>query len=91
MSPTSASPYTEDLAAVYDEWFSGWLDTADTGDRLAALAGAGPALELGIGTGRVAIPLAERGVELHGIEGSQSMLARLRARAGGVGRALPHL
>ena len=52
-------------------------------DFLARLAGDGSALELGIGTGRIALPLAERGVRVHGIELSRAMLARLRAKPGG--------
>jgi SAM-dependent methyltransferase len=52
-------------------------------DLLAELAGSGRALELGIGTGRIALPLAERGVPVHGIELSKAMLARLRAKPGG--------
>jgi SAM-dependent methyltransferase len=47
---------------------------------LAELAGDGPALELGIGTGRIAIPLAQRGVRVHGIDLSEAMVARLRAK-----------
>src|SRR5207247_9449659 len=50
---------------------------------LADLAGGGQALELGIGTGRIALPLAERGVPVHGIELSRAMVARLRAKPGG--------
>ena len=50
---------------------------------LAALAGDGAALELGIGTGRIALPLAERGVPVYGIDLSEAMVARLRAKAGG--------
>jgi SAM-dependent methyltransferase len=49
---------------------------------LAELA-AGGALELGIGTGRIALPLSQRGVEVHGIDLSQAMVARLRAKPGG--------
>jgi SAM-dependent methyltransferase len=49
---------------------------------LAGLAGAGAALELGIGTGRIAIPLSRRGVRVHGIELSPDMVAQLRAKAG---------
>jgi SAM-dependent methyltransferase len=52
-------------------------------DFLAALAGEGAALELGIGTGRIALPLAERGVPVHGIDLSEAMVARLRAKPGG--------
>ena len=54
-------------------------------DFLAELAGDGPALELGIGTGRIALPLAQRGVEVHGIDLSSAMVARLRAKPGGDG------
>jgi len=51
-------------------------------DVLAELADGGRALELGIGTGRVALPLAARGVPVHGIELSRAMVARLRAKPG---------
>src|SRR5947208_8870857 len=49
---------------------------------LAGLAGNGRALELGVGTGRIALPLAQRGVPVHGIDLSEAMLARLRAKPG---------
>jgi SAM-dependent methyltransferase len=52
-------------------------------DFLAELAGGGRALELGIGTGRIALPLAERGVPVHGIDMSKAMVARLQAKPGG--------
>ena len=52
-------------------------------DFLAGLAGDGAALELGVGTGRIALPLAERGVPVHGIDLSEAMVARLRAKPGG--------
>jgi SAM-dependent methyltransferase len=52
-------------------------------DFLADLAGHGAALELGIGTGRIALPLARRGVRVHGIDLSPAMVARLRAKPGG--------
>src|SRR5258708_15074316 len=52
-------------------------------DVLAGLAGGGRALELGIGTGRIALPLARRGVPVHGIDMSRAMVARLRAKQGG--------
>lgn len=51
-------------------------------DFLAALAGDGRVLELAIGTGRVAVPLAQRGVPVHGIDVSRAMVKRLRAKAG---------
>ncbi len=50
---------------------------------LADLAGDGPALEFGIGTGRIALPLHGRGVEVHGVDLSEAMVARLRAKPGG--------
>ena len=52
-------------------------------DLLVELAGSGRALELGIGTGRIALPLARRGVQVHGIELSNAMAARLHAKPGG--------
>jgi SAM-dependent methyltransferase len=52
-------------------------------DFIAALAGDGAALELGIGTGRIALPLARRGVRVHGIDLSEEMVARLRGKTGG--------
>src|SRR6187402_1036327 len=51
-------------------------------DFLAGLAGDGAALELGIGTGRIALPLSRRGVPVHGIDLSEAMVARLRAKPG---------
>src|SRR5205823_4072584 len=53
-----------------------------TVDFLAALAGAAAALELGIGTGRIALPLAERGVQVHGVDLSEAMVAKLEAKPG---------
>jgi SAM-dependent methyltransferase len=54
-----------------------------TADFLAELAGGGDALELGIGTGRIALPLAQRGVRVAGIDLSEAMVAELRAKPGG--------
>src|SRR3712207_6117136 len=54
-----------------------------TVESLAGLAGGGAALELGIGTGRIALPLAQRGIRVHGIDLSEAMIARLRAKPGG--------
>jgi SAM-dependent methyltransferase len=51
--------------------------------RLAELAAGRPALELGIGTGRIALPLAERGIQVHGIDLSRPMVEHLRAKLGG--------
>ncbi len=75
-----ASCYDDDTAAMFDPTL---LDA--TVGFLADLAGPGPALELGIGTGRVALPLCARGVEVRGIDLSEEMVARLRAKAGADG------
>ena len=72
--------YGERVAGVYDEWFSEYDQHAI--EVLAELAGNGRALELGIGTGRIALPLSERNVEVHGIDAAPSMIARLRAKPG---------
>lgn len=74
------------FADRYDEMVAARFDPAHlepTVDVLAELAGDGPALELAIGTGRVALPLAARGVEVHGIELSPGMVDQLRAKPGG--------
>jgi SAM-dependent methyltransferase len=75
--------YGDRIADIYDAMMAGLPEPADCVDRLAELAGPGPALELGIGTGRVALPLAARGVEVHGIDASAAMVERLRAKPGG--------
>jgi SAM-dependent methyltransferase len=76
--------YGDRIAAVYDERLDGrFEDTPGAVELLASLAGSGPVLELGIGTGRLALPLAERGLEVHGIDASVAMVARLRAKPGG--------
>lgn len=78
--------FTGEVAARYD------ADCADLStpealepvlDVLVRLAGGGRALEFAVGTGRVALPLAERGVEVSGIEISEDMVAQLRAKPGG--------
>ena len=78
--------FDERVAARYDESSAEMFDPAvvePVVDLLAELAGSGRALELGIGTGRIALPLAQRGVPVHGIELSKAMVARLRAKPGG--------
>jgi SAM-dependent methyltransferase len=82
VSDYDAASYGDKIADVYDEWYSK-LDTSGAVDLLAELAGTGPVLELGIGTGRVALPLSERGVDVHGIDASGAMVAKLRAKPGG--------
>jgi SAM-dependent methyltransferase len=80
---SSSDLWDADTAERYDET-SAFMFTADVLDPavnfLADLAGEGPALELAIGTGRVAIPLAERGVAVSGIELSQPMADQLRRK-----------
>jgi SAM-dependent methyltransferase len=80
--------FNEPVAATYDEDSNEMFAPEvvnPTVDFLAKLAGGGRALELGIGTGRIALPLAARGVEVHGIELSKAMVARLRGKPGGDG------
>ncbi|HWM38618.1 MAG TPA: class I SAM-dependent methyltransferase [Streptomyces sp.] len=73
--------YDEKLAAVYDQMYPVEADTKQAVDLIAEMVPAGGrVLELGVGTGRVAIPLAERGFEVHGIDGSEAMLAQLKER-----------
>jgi SAM-dependent methyltransferase len=78
--------FGERVAATYDdpstEAFKPSVVDAAVG-VLAELADGGRALELGIGTGRIALPLARRGVPVHGIDLSRAMVARLRAKPGG--------
>jgi len=83
MQDYDESTYGDLIADVYDQWYPRNDDTAATVELLAELAGDGPALELAIGTGRVALPLAERGVEVHGIDASEAMIAKLRDKPGG--------
>jgi len=78
--------FGEEVAAHYDDPSDQMFQPAGIEpvvDLLAELAGDGAALELGIGTGRIALPLAQRGVEVHGIDLSSAMVARLRAKPGG--------
>jgi SAM-dependent methyltransferase len=75
--------FGEDVAARYDDDADELFQPAaiePVVELLAELAGGGAALELGIGTGRIALPLARRGVPVHGIDLSQAMVARLRAK-----------
>jgi SAM-dependent methyltransferase len=73
------------VAARYDEAVAERFDpevVAPTVTLLAELAGKGPAVEFAIGTGRIALPLADTGVTVRGIDISEPMLAELRAKAG---------
>jgi hypothetical protein len=80
--------FGEDVAERYDRDEAEMFDPAAVEpvvDLLVELAGSGPALEFGIGTGRIAIPLAQRGVSVHGIDLSEAMVARLRGKPGAEG------
>src|SRR5215467_11652453 len=74
--------YGDRWAAVYDERHA-YMDPEPAVDFLAALAGDGRALELAIGTGRVALPLAARGITVEGVDASAAMVEQLRAKPGG--------
>ena len=85
--PRELGPWLDghDVADVYDAWCAS-LETLDTEGAVAALAtlaGDGPVLELAIGTGRLALPLAARGLEVQGIDASAEMVAKLHEKPGG--------
>jgi SAM-dependent methyltransferase len=84
--PTMPTNYFgERVAERYDKTSADMFDPATVDpvvDFLAELASDGSALELGIGTGRIALPLAQRGIRVHGIDLSEAMVARLRAKPG---------
>ncbi len=75
--------YGDAFADVYDDWYQGISDVAATVARVRDLAADGEALELGVGTGRIALPLAGSGVPTWGIDASAPMLHRLRDKPGG--------
>jgi 2-polyprenyl-3-methyl-5-hydroxy-6-metoxy-1,4-benzoquinol methylase len=77
----TASTYGDEIAEVYDA-LHGELDP-DAVATLTELAGQGPALELGIGTGRLALPLKQRGLSVRGIDASRAMIDKLRNKPGG--------
>jgi len=75
--------YGDAIADVYDEWYPMDAEGEAAVDRLFELARGGRVLELGVGTGKLAIPLAARGLEVWGLDSSRAMLERLRAKPGG--------
>ena len=76
--------YGDRWAMIYDSWRRPPGFDTDAGSAVSFLLElGGPALELGIGTGRVALPLAEMGVEVHGLDVSEPMVAELRSKPGG--------
>src|SRR5918994_4851790 len=85
MRAVASITWGKDVAEVYDATSAAMFDPAVLGpvvEVLDELARGGPALELAIGTGRVALPFSARGVEVHGIELSPHMAERLRAKPG---------
>ncbi|MFN2526492.1 MAG: class I SAM-dependent methyltransferase [Actinomycetota bacterium] len=85
MENWEAETYGERIAEAYEVLHRALFDVDVTVDVLAELAGKGPALELAVGTGRIAIPLSERGIEVHGIDISPKMIENLRSKPGGGG------
>lgn len=84
MQGYDARTYGERIADRYDDGVVARASDADAcASFLADLAGTGPALELAIGTGRVALALVARGVPVHGVDISPAMVERLRAKPGG--------
>lgn len=80
MKEYSAATYGERIAEFYDDLYP-YLDQSLV-KTLVELSRGGPALELGIGTGRIAIPLSQAGVEVHGIDASPAMIAKLKQKPG---------
>jgi SAM-dependent methyltransferase len=86
MDNKNYATYGEKIAEIYDEWFAVPEDAEDAASFLSELVGSGVAaktLELGIGTGRIALPLAQTGIEVHGIDASKAMVKKLRDKPGG--------
>jgi SAM-dependent methyltransferase len=75
------STYGDRVAEVYDHWYTS--APIDAIARLKELAGSGPVLELGIGTGRLAIPLSSEGIEVHGIDSSKAIVEKMSGKPGG--------
>jgi len=74
--------YGESFADVYDDWYPDVSDIEATVEKISELAGGGTVLELGVGTGRLAIPLAATGTTVVGIDSSSAMIQRLEAKPG---------
>jgi SAM-dependent methyltransferase len=75
--------YGNAIADVYDDWYPDVSDVEGTVAAVTRLAAGRPVLELGVGTGRLALPLAAAGVEVHGVDASAAMVEKLRAKPGG--------
>jgi SAM-dependent methyltransferase len=77
------STYGRKIAEIYDELYGVMFDNEGCVEFLAGKARGGRALELAIGTGRIALPLKEKRVEVHGIDISEDMVAKMREKPGG--------
>lgn len=81
MTSFDPTAYGRDIADIYDELYpGGGADAAAAAGALLDAAAGAPVLELGIGTGRMAFPLRDAGLDVHGVEISPEMVAQLRAR-----------
>ncbi len=76
------SAYGSAIADVYDEMYENSYDTSGAIEFIVDLAGGGPVLEFGIGTGRLAAPLAARGLDVSGVDASEAMVEQMRRRPG---------
>ncbi|MBX3312903.1 MAG: class I SAM-dependent methyltransferase [Actinobacteria bacterium] len=74
--------YGDRFADVYDDWYGDLTDTDACVATVAELCGGGPVLELGVGTGRLALPLADGGIAVTGVDASRAMLDALAAKPG---------
>jgi SAM-dependent methyltransferase len=83
MESYDAATYGERVAEIYADLYGDRQDTASMVTFLEQMARGGPALELAIGTGRVALPLAARGIRVDGVDVSPAMVSKLRAKPGG--------
>ena len=83
MQGYDSTSYGTGFADVYDEWYADVTDVDATVRRMLDLAGpTGSIVELGVGTGRIAVPMAAAGLAVTGIDSSEAMLERLRERSG---------
>ena len=81
MESYESATYGDAIAGDYDRLYGGRPDAEPAAAMLCEMARGGRALELGVGTGRIAIPLAARGLEVHGIDASEAMVRRLLDKA----------
>lgn len=83
MKAYGIATYGDEIAVVYDDLYEKFQDIKPVVDTLTGLAKGGRVLELGIGTGRIALPLAKRGLKVSGIDSSRKMVAKMSAKVDG--------